>query len=410
MFAPSNFGRIFQATQFKRTAIEFRSIHETEMTYVPIAHRAHCDGCGAPLDLSGESLVECPYCGTHNRVIRTLRRAEPLFSWEVPQPESEPEPGQEPERWSFEQLLLALNRGDDPDLTPRILKAMDTWQQVNGETLRWLPALMSSLRHFSLEVDLKAAGIIGKFLCDSLENKSAVLEMASQFAFHPRGSVGLLRAIALADAAAVRLLLDVAVAASAAGEQDYAQEALHGVQTAIGRERQDRLVAVQILMHRLFDFDDFVSAWVTRFLRNQLDVGYADFVEDMLELYDEAVRERPDLAPPLEQALRKCRRPKNIEQLERRLGALRWLRSAQARTQALKLIEPSYPHQEKECEMAIEVLGPLLPCPEATQALARFAWSGDRLHPRFLTMAESPELLPEVLARALRSRSKEPEE
>lgn len=375
------------------------------MTYQPVAHRAHCASCSASLDLdSNSTLVECRYCGTQNRVIRQLRRAEPLFSWEVPQPKEEPKDEVDPESWSFEQLLLALNRGDFPHIQDKILKAMDRWQQVRDDNLRWLPALMSSLRRYPPEVDRKAVGIIGKFLCSTLEHKKAVLDMAVDYAFHTRGTIGLLKALALADAASVRLLLDVAVKASKAGEKEYAQEALYAVQTAIGRERQDRLVATQILIHRLLDFDDFISQWVTGFLRNQLDVGYTDLAGDVLELYDEAVMDRPELAAPLRRALTKCGRPKSTEQLGERLSTLRWLKTPAAQEMALELIEPTYPHQDAECEMVIEILGPRLPEVAAAQALSRFAWSGDKLHPRFLTMAESPELLPEPLARAIKSR------
>lgn len=373
------------------------------MTYIPMAQRAICPGCGAALDLEDNAtLIDCPFCGTKSRIVRQLRRAEPRFSWELIQPEKEPDVGIPPNQWSFEELLYSLNTGDQPELTQEILQAMDTWQRVGERNLKWLPPLMNSLRHLPEDISIKAAGIIGKFLCsDDTDLRHKVLDMLPEFLFLPKGCTALTKAAALADAAAVRMLLDTATDACKKGDEEYAQQALYGVQTAIGRERNERKVAVCILLHKLFEFEDFIAKWALKFLRNQYDIGYTDLLGETLEAYDDALEERPDLASEFLPALRKCRRPKDSDDLKLRLSAFRQLRNQEAREEALKLIVPTYPLTIEDTDVVMESLCLLAQDNLVAQSLAKFVWECKAIKPAHLATLESLRPLPQALERAL---------
>ena len=375
------------------------------MTYVPVSHRAHCSGCGAALDLvENETLLTCPFCGTCNRIIRQLRRAQPLFSWEIEQPKKPSEPSPNVEQWGFEELLATLNSQERPELNEQILSTIDSWRQVRESNLRWIPALMTSLKHLPQEIDRKAAGLIGKFLCsDDMKLRQKVLEMGHQFAFHETGTPGLLFSLSLADAASVRLLIDVAIKASAAGLEAYAQEALYGIQTAIGRERQDRTVAMQILLHQLFDFDEFITKWALKYIRNHFDIGYRDILGEVLEAVEESIPDRPDLTEGLLSALQRCGRPKNTECLQLRLSAYAWLEHPRAKKAALELIVPTYPLEDVDIETVLEALRPEIHNTEVARTISKFAWDRKPIHPGFLSLAEDPSLLPTPLAQAISS-------
>lgn len=327
-----------------------------------------------------------------------------MFSWEIEQPQKMEQPGPNVDDWGFEELLATLNSQDRPELNEEILRAMDCWQQVRECNLRWMPALMTSLKHLPKEIDRKAAGLIGKFLCsDQIELRNKVLEMGHQFAFHETGTPGLLFALSLADAAAVRLLIDVAIKASAAGHEEYAQQALYGVQTAIGRERQDRTVAMQILLHQLFDFDEFITTWALKYIRNHFDVGYRDILGDVLEAIEESIPGRPDLTEGLLWALKKCGRPKDTSCLKRRLSVYAWLQQPKSKEAALQLIVPTYPLEDVDIESVIEALRSEVHKIEVARILSKFCWDRKPIHPGFLSLAEDPSLLPRPLAEAIRS-------
>ena len=373
------------------------------MTYVPMAQRTLCPGCGAALNLrDDETLIDCQFCGTTSRIVRQLRRAEPRFSWELTQPQKEPDAKVPVKTWSFEELLYTLNTGNRPDLQEDILKSMNSWQRVQEQNLKWLPPLMNSLLHFPDDLSIKAAGIIGKFLCSKdLDLKNKVLDMIPPFLMPPKRSIGLVKATALANAAAVRMLLDTAKEASRLGDEEYALAALRGVQTAIGRERDEHTVAIGILLHQLFDFDEFLSTWVIKFIRLHFDVGSTDILGEALELLDEAVSERPDLVDGLLGALAKCRKPTDTDDLKIRLSAHRQLKTEIARNEALKLIVPTYPLLDQDVDMVLESLVLLCSDPLVANSVAKFVWGCKALKPSHKASLESMRPLPKVLERAL---------
>lgn len=374
-----------------------------------MAERVLCPGCGAALDLDNDAtLVSCPFCGTPSRIVRKLRRAEPRFSWELSQPQKKPDPGIPPAKWSFEELLACLNDGDRPDLEPEILKAMDSWSRVREDNLKWLPPLMLSLPKYAEETARKAAGIIGKFLCSKdRELRKNVLDMIPEYLFLPRGSVALVKSVALADAAAVRMLLDTAKDACAKEELDYAQQALYGIQTAIGREREERKTATCILLHHLFDVHPFIAEWMLGFLRNQFDVGYTDLLGETLEALNDALVEREDLVEGLLAALRKCRRPKDSEDLQLRLSAFGYLRHGQAKEEALKTIEPPYPLKQEDTNRVLESLSLLAADELVAKSLSKFVWECEKILPQHLAQLESLQPLPQCLARAMKNYRKD---
>lgn len=339
--------------------------------------------------------------------MRTLRREEPRFSWELAAPEKEPEPENPPETWDFEALLYTLNSSQDREMQLRVAKIMDSWTRVREENLKWLPALLNSLRNFDEELCHKAAGIVGKFLCssDQPELRGAVLDMLPDYIFLPKGNPGIVRAASLANAATVRLLLDTARHAARAGEEEYAKQALIGVQTAIGRERNERKVAVCILIHHLFEVEPLVSEWILRHLRNQFDVGYTDIVGEVLEALDDALEERPDLVESLERALAKCSRPKNSEDLALRLSAYRCLKNPRAKERALGLVRPTYPLTQSDTDLVMETLSLLAQDELPAQVMAKFVWECESLKPEHLATLESLRPLPRSLEQALEARN-----
>ena len=378
------------------------------MTYVPMAQRTTCPGCGAALKLQdNETLVECQFCGTMSRIVRQLRKTEPRFSWELIQPKKEPDSKVPVDTWGFEELLYALNTGSHPELSKNILGSMNRWNHVSEDNLKWLPPLMNSLPHFPEDVSIKAAGIIGKFLCSKdLKLKNKVLEMIPPFLISPKGSVALIKATALANAAAVRLLLGTAIEASKSGDEGYALAALHGVRTAIGRERDEPTTAVEILLHQMFSFDEFIANWTLKYIRTHFDVGYTDVLGEILEILDDAVRERPDLVDGLLRALEKCRKPENTEDLQLRLNAYRHLKTEMAREEALKLIVPTYPLLDVDLNIVLQSLTPHCKEPLVANSLSKFIWQCKALSPEQRGALEAMQPLPTTLKRALENYDK----
>ncbi len=368
-----------------------------------MAERVICPGCGNALNLEDNlTLVTCPFCDTKSRIVRKLRRAEPRFSWEIQQPEKKPEPGTPPSQWSLEELLACLNDGDRPDLHHQITQAMDSWSRVSEENLKWLPPLMMSLPHWEPELALRAAGIIGKYLCsDKRELRHKVLQMLPEFLLLPRGCEALLKVTALADAAAVRMLLDTARHACAQNDLDYAKAAMLAIQTAIGRERNERKTATCLLIHQIFDVHPFMAEWILTFLRYQFDVGYTDFLGETLEVLDDALHEREDLVEGLLKALKKCSRPKSSEDLALRISACGFLRHPTAREEALKTITPPYPLKQEDVDRVMQSFCLMAGERLVADSLSKFIWNGEYLHPEHLAQLESQRPLPQSLEQAL---------
>ena len=378
------------------------------MTYVPKAQRVLCPGCSAALELRDDlTLVTCPYCATQSRIVRQLRRAEPRFSWELLTPEKKPDTGLPPSQWSVEELLYGLNTGQDSALTQEILEALDRWPRVREENLKWLPPLLNSLPHLPQERQVRAAGLVGKFLCSQEpELKRQVLDMLPEYLALPKGNAGVVFACSLANSAAVRMLLDTARQACEWENFEYAQKALEGVRTAIGREHKERRVAVCILIHHLFDFPKFMAEWTLKFLRHQFDVGYRDILGEVLEALDDALEERPDLVEGLLHALKKCGRPKSSEDLQLRLTAHRHLKRPESRKEAAKLIVPPYPLEQEQVDMVFQSLALLAQDKTVASSLAKFVWEAPEIRPEHLATLESLRPLPRDLETALSSRER----
>lgn len=357
------------------------------MTYVPLAERAICPGCGAALELeNAEAVVRCDYCGTSSRILLRLRRLEPELAFEIRRPQARPDPKDDFERWGFEQLLTALFEETDPERLLRQARALDCWAHARLENVAWLPALLERMRGAEPTLDRALAGVVGKMICsDSLELRRATVDFGKANAFYPHGTPGLLFALSLGDAATVKLLLEVADLAARQGVHEYSQEALIGVQTAIGREAKRRLLCTQVLLYRLLELSRPVARFLANLIKNQFDVGYTDLLPETLELLEDCLaRKEMELYDLLEAAVSKCRRPEGPEDLRRRLEAPGWLKTPKVRDLALSQVEPLYPCSENPVGEVLEALRPWLDLEAAQSALKKFVWIGDKVPPALL--------------------------
>ncbi|MGE0494539.1 MAG: hypothetical protein AB7S38_35345 [Vulcanimicrobiota bacterium] len=348
------------------------------MRYTPRAERAICPGCGAALQLeASEAIVTCEFCGTPSRIFVRLRRIEPSLTFEHRQPTRRAEGPYE--KLGVEQLLTAYD--ENPADRLAIARAMDGWPHARLENVVWLPALLERMRAASPELDKALAGLIGKMICsDDLELRRAVLDFGNENAFWPGGTAGLLFSLSLGDAATVKLLLEVADQASRQAVEEYAKQAMIGVRTAIGRESKRRALCTRVLIYRFLELTHEVQVFVADFLRSQFDVGYTDHLLDHLELFEDCLSKGAnELVGMLESALRPCRRPKDRDDLEGRLEALRWLTHERSRRTLCTYIEPPYPCGDDEVALAVEGLAPYLELREAVDALKRFVWVGDQV-------------------------------
>lgn len=369
--------------------------------YTPRALRAICPGCGAALELGGPEVeVTCEFCGTQSRIVRQLRKVDPEWLDEL-KPEPPAEPAEDFVGWGVGQLLHQLAGEKNVERALAMARELDCWPRAQLKNVGWLPALCRTLKKVPEQVDRPLAGLIGKMLCsDDLELRRRVVEVGQRFAFYPHGTPGLLFALSLGDAATVRLLLEVAEDAEKAGALDYRDQALIGVQTAIGRERERRLVCVQILIYRLLELSSGVQEWVVRFLRNQFDVGYTDLLADVLELLDDCLVEAPHLEEGLILALRKCGRPKDSQDLDLRLRAHQWLRHPRAREAAWATVQPCYPEELQQVEAAVEHLLPFARQSQAAlKALCRFVWCLNEVPEPFLKLSDIPDELRKEIER-----------
>ena len=321
-----------------------------------------------------------------------LRRLEPDFEFEPRTPKKKPDPEKDPKNWSFEQLLTAL--GSSPTL--ELARALDSWPHARLDNVGWLPALLECMKNADPELDRPMAGVIGKMICsDDIQLKRAVLEFGQRNAFHPHGTEGLLFSLSLGDALTVKLLLEVADHAAKLGAEQYSQQALIGVQTAIGRERLRRLDCVRVLLYRFLENSRPVQEFVARFLRNHFDVGYTDHLPEVLELMEDCVDEQ-ELWEMLAKAVQKCGRPKNSEDLALRLDMLTWISSEQTQTKALQTISPPYPCSQQDIAAAADGLRAFIEHPEAQRSLKKFIWEGETPHPIFRDPSWPPSIAAEL--------------
>jgi len=299
------------------------------------AERANCPGCGAPLELtSDQAVVTCPYCGSDAKVVRRLRSIEPDLPL-VPPPSQSGNPAAEFDRWNTEQLVHGILNDQTLDRRVAMAKALDAWSHVGDEAADYVPCIVETMLGAPPELDKALSGILGKLVCSkSLRHRQRVIAAGRAYGFRGRGSKGLVFALSLGDAGSVKLLLDIAEWADSTLNEPYATEALIGVQTAIGREKDRRRVCVEILLYRFLYVSPFIQQWIAKYLRNYFDVGYHDVREAVLDLLEDCVHENPQLVSKLVAALKKCGRADDRDEFRRRLHHLQTLKTVEARRAA----------------------------------------------------------------------------
>ena len=328
------------------------------------AEHANCPGCGAALELlAAQVIMTCSYCGAQSKIERRLRRVEPDLE-RISPPWQPHDLKDDYEDWGTERLVAGIL--NETDLAKRIAmaRALDAWPHVHSGVMpRYVAVYVECMLTAPPELDKAMNGILGKMICsDDLAQKHCVIKAGEQYGFRINGSRGLLFALSLGDAATVKLLLDIAEFAAKAGDKDYAQQALFGVQTAIGREQTYHKVCTQILCHRLTYVSGQVAEWVMNFLKNEGDVGYRYHRDMLLEVMDAAAFEKRDLLPGLARAMNYCKGggsdgPGYLS----RLGMLTYLRSNEAKLAALQALGgPADDVSDEDLKTALEILGPFL--------------------------------------------------
>ncbi len=348
------------------------------------AELVYCPGCGAPLELqAAQAIVQCTFCGTQSKVERRLRRVEPDLERIAP-PWKPRDPKEAYEKWGCERLVAGILNETDLAVRVAMARALDEWPHAHsGCVCKYMAVYVECMLAAPPELDKAMNGILGKMICgDNLEFKHCVIKAGEQYGFRLNGSRGLLFALSLGDAATVKLLLDIAEWASRNGDKDYAQQALYGVQTAIGREREYHSVCTQILCHRLTYVSGQVAEWVMNFLKNEFDVGYRYHRDMVLEVMDACATERRELLPGLEKAMSYAKGggsdgPNYLS----RIAMITYLRSKESKLAALKSIGgPKEDISDEDIQTALNVFGPSLDQPEfeeaAVDAIKTLIWLG----------------------------------
>ena len=353
-------------------------------------NRVNCPGCGAPLTLKGsQAIITCRYCGCDSKVIRALRRVEPDLP-PITLPRKEGDPEKDYERWGSEALINGILNEKDLEKRIAMAEALDSWSHAKKEMTRWIPLIVEIMEKSPPSLDKALSGIVGKLIChDDLKIKEQVILAGERYGFNIKGSKWFLFSLSLGSEATVKLLLNIAEYASLKeGGEDYAESALAGVQTAIGRiSNRERLkISMEILLYRLFYVSGQVQEWILRFLRNHFDVGYSFMYGSVAELIDDCVHEKPDLIPGLLKALLKCRGPEDRNELNHRLSVLETLQSDEAKYAALKAFgSPRQDTKPEDIKRAVEVFFPFFSNPhlkeETGNVLKNFLWLEEDLSP-----------------------------
>ena len=266
---------------------KIKEVEVGEETVQVQVFKAFCPGCGAPLKLKGsQAIITCQFCGLESKVEMRLRKIEPDIP-RVPPPKTAGNPENPYTKWSTSQLVYGILTSEDTREKIRMADALDEWFHVNEKMAGWVPDIVEVMLKSEPELDKELAGILGKLICsDNPKFKQRVIKAGEKYGFRKNGSHGLLFALSLGDAGTVKLLLDIAEWASQQGLKEYADKALIGVQTAIGRETSDGYlhVCVEVLTYRLPYLSGTVQEWIFRFLRNHFDVGYTFLYPRFIEL------------------------------------------------------------------------------------------------------------------------------
>ena len=354
------------------------------LEYRSHADRAYCPGCGASLELEAEqAIITCQYCGSECKVVRRLRRLEPDLP-DGPPPKPPVDPSTDYKSWGCEALIWGILNGDDPAEQIKMARQLDSWPHTRCKPLPGLlPRYVAYMLTAPAELDKAMSGIIGKMICsDDLKLRNLAIRVGQKFGFSNPGSKGLLFALSLGDAGTAKLLLEIAEWAQEQGLQDYCHEALMGVQTAIGRERNYRHVCNQILLHRLPYVTGQVREWILKHTRLEFDVGYRQHRPWVLELIDDMATEQPELVEPLVTCLKVCRDAESSDDFDERIRSISALRTPEARLAALQTIgRPRHDTDPARTLYYVEALTPYLDdettAEPAAKILKEALWLGE---------------------------------
>lgn len=345
---------------------------------------AVCPGCGAPLELKKFAAMKtCSFCGADVKVERSLRRLEPDIPAFIP--DEKGKKGTDYDQWTASQLVKGIIKSSSPEKKLDMAKALDSWQHAHEESAGLVSTIIEIMLKSDKDLDWALSGILGKLICSN-EKKLCrkVIDAGEYYGFKSPGSKGLLFALSLGDAATVKLLLEIAEWAVAQGDEEYAQEALIGVQTAIDRENKHRQICMEILIYRFLYVSEFTQKWLAGFLRNHFDVGYTYMHGFVVELIDDCEEEAPHLTPLITDALKKCGRADNRAEYLQRLDVFSFVKSSAARIAALdSLGYPPDSLKTADVEKVIKIIAPMLDMLNeripASEALSRLVWFGTQI-------------------------------
>ena len=356
--------------------------------------------------------MTCRFCGSESMVVRRLRRMEPPLP-DGPPPKPPIDPSKDYGSWGCEALVWGILNGTDVAEQIKMAKELDAWPHTHCKAM---PGLLTQYVAYMLtapaELDKAMCGILGKLICgDDLKLRNLTIRVGQKYGFTKPGSKGLLFALSLGDAGTVKLLLEIAEWANEHGDPDCCKEALIGVRTAIGRERDYRHVCNEILLHRLPYTTGQVRDWLLQHIRLEFDVGYRQHRHWVLQLIDDMVSEQPELIEPLNHCLAKCGSAQTPDDFRARVYAVASLRTKEARLSAL--ISIGRPHHETPPEATQELLDqlkPLLDQPEFSEPVARILkellWLGEGVpDPLQALWDERGDALPRVFIQGYKSRA-----
>ena len=113
-----------------------------------------------------------------------------------------------------------------------------------------------------------------------------------------------------------------------------------------------------------------------------------------------------DLVEGLLNAIKKCGRPKNSEDLALRISAYGFLRHPRAKEEAIKTITPPYPFKQEDTDRVMQSFA-LLACDKlVADSLSKFIWNCESLQPEHLAQLEALRPLPKSLEQALENYKK----
>jgi hypothetical protein len=345
-------------------------------------------------------------------VVRRLRRLEPELP-DGPPPKPPVDPAKDYAKWGCEALVWGILNGDDVAEQIKMADALNCWPCAHHKIMPGLlPQYVAYMLTAPSELDHAMSRIVHKLICsDDLKVRNTVIRVGQKFGFAWPGSFGLLDALSGGDAGTVKLLLEIAEWAQDHGHEEYCHQALMGVQTAIGRERNYRHVCNQILLHRVPYVTGQVREWILNHTRLEFDVGYRQHRPWVLELIDDMATEQLELVEPLKKALRVCRGAESPENFDGRIHNLHSLRTREAKLAALEFM--GSPHHDTDPGRAryyVDELKPYLDDEQfaepAASILKAALWLGDGVPPALQALwDERGENLPRVFVQGYKLRA-----